>query len=74
VAKAEIATLTDEVQAVGSLQSVQGVMLRPESSGRIAKLGFSDGQRVQQGQLLVQLDDTLQQAQLQQARAQASIA
>ncbi len=66
--------MTDEVQAVGSLQSVQGVMLRPESSGRIAKLGFSDGQRVQQGQLLVQLDDTLQQAQLQQARAQASIA
>ena len=67
-------TLTDDVQAVGSLKSSQGVMLRPEVSGRIARLGFSEGQRVRRGQLLVQLDDTLQQAQLKQAEAQASIA
>ena len=65
--------LSDEVQAVGSLKSVQGVMLRPESSGRISKLGFADGARVVKGQLLVQLDDTLQQAQIKQAEAQASI-
>ena len=74
VALAQSATLTDEVQAVGSLKSAQGVMLRPESSGRIARLGFADGARVNKGQLLVQLDDTLQQAQLKQAEAQASIA
>jgi len=74
VAKAEAMTLTDDVQAVGSLKSSQGVMLRPEVSGRIARLGFTDGQGVKRGQLLVQLDDTLQQAQLKQAEAQASIA
>jgi membrane fusion protein (multidrug efflux system) len=74
VARAEAMTLTDDVQAVGSLKSSQGVMLRPEVSGRIARLGFSEGQRVRRGQLLVQLDDTLQQAQLKQAEAQASIA
>jgi len=74
VARAEAMTLTDDVQAVGSLKSSQGVMLRPEVSGRIARLGFVEGQRVRRGQLLVQLDDTLQQAQLQQAEAQASIA
>jgi len=74
VARAETVTLTDDVQAVGSLKSSQGVMLRPEVSGRIARLGFADGQRIRRGQLLVQLDDTLQQAQLQQAEAQASIA
>ncbi len=66
--------MTDDVQAVGALKSEQGVMLRPEVSGRIARLGFAEGQRVQKGQLLVQLDDTLQQAQLKQAQAQASIA
>jgi membrane fusion protein (multidrug efflux system) len=49
-------------------------MLRPEVSGRVASLGFGDGQRVRRGQLLVQLDDTLQRAQLKQAEAQASIA
>jgi membrane fusion protein, multidrug efflux system len=74
VAPVQAATLTDDVQAVGSLRSSQGVMLRPEVSGRVAQLGFRDGQTVKRGQLMVQLDDTLQRAQLQQAQAQASIA
>ena len=74
VATAQAMRLQDEVQAVGTLRSRQGVMLRPEVSGRIARLGFSDGQRVRRGQVLVQLDDTLQRAQQQQAEAQASIA
>jgi len=74
VARASAVRIEDDAQAVGSLRSKQGVMLRPEVSGRIARIGFTDGQRVRRGQLLVQLDDTLQRAQLQQAQAQASIA
>ena len=74
VGKVEVARIEDDALAVGSLRAVQGVMLRPEVSGRISRLGFTDGQRVKKGQLLVQLDDALQQAQLQQAQAQASIA
>lgn len=66
--------LVDEVQAVGTLRPLQGVVLRPEVSGRVVKLGFADGQRVKRGALLVQLDDTLQQAQLKQSEAQAGIA
>ena len=65
--------LEDDAQAVGTLRSNQGVMLRPEVSGRIVWLGFADGQRVQRGQRMVQLDDTLQQAQLRQSEAQAGI-
>ena len=71
---AESASLTDDVQAVGSLKSARSVVVRPEVSGRIAKLGFAEGGRIQKGQLLVQLDDTLQQAQMKQAEAQANIA
>ncbi len=74
VAKAETITLTDEVSAVGSLRARQGVMVRPEVSGRISRLGFADGQAVKRGQMLLQLDDTLQRAQVQQADAQARIA
>lgn len=74
VARAGVMRLRDETSTVGSLRSRQGVMLRPEASGRIDKLGFKDGDRVRRGQLLVQLDDTLQRAQLAQAKAQASIA
>lgn len=74
VAVAAPMRLQDETRTVGSLRARQGVVLRPETSGRIEKLGFADGARVRRGQLLVQLDDTLQRAQLAQAKAQASIA
>lgn len=74
VARAEARDLTDDTTAVGSLRSRQGVVIRPEVSGRIVRLGFTDGQRVRRGQLLVQFDDALPQAQLRQAEAQLAIA
>lgn len=74
VAKVTAMTLVDETQSVGSLRSRQGVMLRPEVAGRVAKIFFNDGQRVSKGQLLVQFDDQLQAAQLSQAKAEMSIA
>lgn len=74
IGRVELARIEDDAQAVGSLRARQSVMLRPEVSGRIARFGFESGARVKRGQLLVQLDDTLQRAQLQQAQAQASIA
>lgn len=67
-------SLQDDAQAVGTLRSRQSVTLRPEVSGRVAKIAFEDGARVRRGQLLVQLDDVLQQAELSQAQAQLSIA
>ena len=73
-AKVEVMHLTDDTQAVGSLRSRRGVVIRPEVSGRITQLNFSDGQRVKKGQLLVQFDDQLPQAQVQQALAEVSIA
>jgi membrane fusion protein, multidrug efflux system len=74
IARVELMRLTDDAQAVGSLRSRQSVVLRPEVSGRITQLNFRDGQRVRRGQLLVQLDDQLPRAQVQQARAELSIA
>ena len=73
-AKVEIIKLTDDTQAVGSLKSRQGVMLRPEVSGRITALNFKDGDRVRKGQLLVQFDDQLPVAQMKQSQAELSIA
>lgn len=67
-------TMRDDAEAVGSLLSRRSVVLRPEISGRITQLNFSDGQRVRKGQLLVQLDDQLPRAQVQQSRAELSIA
>ena len=74
VARVEVTQLTDDTRAVGSLRSRRGVVLRPEVSGRITELNFTDGQRVRKGQVLVQFDDQLQQAQVQQSQAELSIA
>jgi membrane fusion protein (multidrug efflux system) len=74
VVRVELARLTDDTQAVGSLRSRRGVVLRPEVSGRITQLNFTDGQRVRKGQVLVQFDDQLPQAQVQQSQAELSIA
>lgn len=74
VAKVMRTTLQDDAQSVGSLRSRQSVMVRPEVAGRVKTLGFKDGAQVRKGQLLVQLDDTLQRAELSQAQAQLSIA
>ncbi len=74
VGRVEVLRLTDDAQAVGSLRSRQSVVLRPEVSGRVTQLNFRDGDRVRRGQLLVQFDDQLPRAQVQQAQAELSIA
>jgi membrane fusion protein (multidrug efflux system) len=62
------------VSAVGSLRSENSVMLRPEITGRIVAINFDEGGRVKKGQVLVQLDDSVAKAQLQQAQANLSLA
>jgi membrane fusion protein (multidrug efflux system) len=74
VARVEVIKLSDDAQAVGSLKSRQSVVLKPEVSGRVTQLNFHDGDRVRKGQVLVQLDDQLVKAQVQQAQAELSIA
>jgi len=74
VAQVTKISIRDDAQTVGTLRSRQNVMLRPEVAGRVLTLGFTDGNRVRAGQLLVQLDDTLQRAEVQQSLAQVSIA
>lgn len=74
VARVTVQALRDDAQAVGSLRARNSVMLRPELVGRITALNFRDGGPVRKGQVLVQFDDQLQQAELQQMQAQLAIA
>ncbi len=74
VAKVEVTRLQDDAQSVGTLRSRQNVLLRPEVAGRVQSMGFTDGGRVRKGDILVQLDDVLQRAEVRQAEAQVSIA
>lgn len=74
ITKVRTARLQDDAQAVGTLRSRQSVTLKPETAGRVARIAFNDGAPVRRGQLLVQLEDSLQRAELSQAQAQLSIA
>lgn len=66
--------LAEAVDAVGTLRARQSTVVRAEVGGRITQIFFGDGRQVTKGQPLVQLDDRLQQAQVQQAKAELSIA
>jgi membrane fusion protein (multidrug efflux system) len=66
--------LQDELVATGEFRAVESVLIRPEVAGRVAKIHFKDGARVQAGDLLISLDDALIQAELAQSEAEARLA
>jgi len=68
-APVRLARVQREIEAVGSLRSNESVIIRPEIGGRIAEILFEEGQPVQRGAPLFQLDDTIARAQLEQAKA-----
>lgn len=74
VTQVSTARLIDDINAVGSIRSNEAVVIRPEVSGRIARLNFNDGQHVKKGQLLIAFDATVNQAEVQQAKAELGIA
>src|SRR5690554_17503 len=74
VAVVQSVALARSVAAVGSLSSENSVMLRPEITGRIAAINFKEGGPVQQGQMLIELDSSIQRAQLEQAEAALALA
>jgi len=62
------------ITAVGSLRSDESVTLRPEVAGRISAIDFQEGQQVAKGKPLVRLDPSVAQAELDQARANMTLA
>lgn len=62
------------VPSVGSLEAVQGVDITAELPGRVVKVAFESGERVEQGDLLVKLNTSSEEAQLQAAEAAAELA
>jgi membrane fusion protein (multidrug efflux system) len=60
--------------SVGSLQAVQGVMVTAELTGKVVKIAFTPGTKVQAGDLLVQQDTSTEEAQLRAAEATAALA
>jgi membrane fusion protein, multidrug efflux system len=62
------------LKAVGSTAAVQGVMVSTDQPGIVTKINFESGQTVKEGDLLVQLDVSQEEAQLRSAQAQQKLA
>ncbi|MFN7966839.1 MAG: efflux RND transporter periplasmic adaptor subunit [Acidobacteriota bacterium] len=62
------------LSAVGTVTAVQGVLLRSEVSGTVSRIAFESGGVARQGQLLVELEASTEQARLRAAQARAELA
>ncbi len=62
------------LRAVGSTAAVQGVTVSTDEPGIVQKIAFESGQTVKEGDLLVQLEVSQEQAQLRSAEAQMRLA
>ncbi len=60
--------------AVGSLEAVQGVTVTAEMTGKVVDIAFTAGSRVAAGDLLVQQDISVENAQLRSAESVAELA
>lgn len=66
-------TVRQQIEAIGSLRSDESVVLRPEISGRVSEILFDEGQPVKRGAPLLRLDAAIARAQVNQARASATL-
>lgn len=64
----------DSLQAIGSVDAAQGVMVSPEVAGMVSEIDFDSGATVKKGDLLIKLDTTSEEAQLRAAQAQVELA
>ena len=64
----------ETIPVIGSIEANEQVMLKTEISGKITGIFFEEGQRVEQGDLLIKVYDDDLQAQLSKAQANLSLA
>ncbi len=62
------------LSSVGSLRAVQGVLVSTDLPGIVSKIHFESGSEVKEGDLLLQLDSTEQEAQLRSSEARLELA
>ncbi|MEO3386473.1 efflux RND transporter periplasmic adaptor subunit [Mesorhizobium sp. CAU 1741] len=73
VTEAEESSWTPSIEAIGTVNASEGVDLTVETTGIVREVNFTSNQEVEQGELLLQLDDVIQQADLEVSRTQAEL-
>ena len=62
-------TWSDPLEALGTLKADESVTLSATVTDTVAEINFRDGEQVEQGQLLIRLEDAEEQAQLRASQA-----
>ena len=68
-ARVTLTSWSDPIKALGTLEADESITLSATVTDIITQINFRDGEQVEAGQLLVQLEDSEEQAQLRAARA-----
>jgi len=69
----KVANSEQTLSAIGSLHSEESVVIAAEIAGRITRIGFNEGVKIKAGKMLVQLDDSVLQAELDRAMASRNL-
>lgn len=73
-AKVEAKTWSPSIGAIGTAKAANGVELAFETAGIVSQIRFKANQNVRQGEILVQLDDTVERADIQDVQANVKTA
>src|SRR5262249_42785516 len=74
VFRAEAGTWEGSLAAVGTIAPAKGVNVSNEAAGTVTRIAFESGAVVREGQMLVELDTSVERAQLASARARKELA
>lgn len=73
-AAVETADVVEDIRAFGTLVANERVVVAPEIAGRVARIPFAEAERVRKGDVLVELDATILEAELAKARSDLDLA
>ncbi|MCB1692197.1 MAG: efflux RND transporter periplasmic adaptor subunit [Pseudomonadales bacterium] len=68
-ARAEIKTIIDKIESIGTAAANESVLLTPKVTETVRKVNFDDGMYVERGDILVELTNAEETAQLSEAQA-----
>ncbi|CUS37555.1 putative Multidrug efflux transporter, membrane fusion protein [Candidatus Nitrospira nitrificans] len=74
IAPVTVGSITESIQAVGTLEAVASITVRPEIAGVIRRIHFQDGQVVERAAPLLELEQEELQSQVTQAAAEENMA
>jgi membrane fusion protein, multidrug efflux system len=73
-ARVAVGTVIEDLRALGTLRPNEAVTVSTEIAGRVERIGFAEGQPVRAGEVLVELDAAILQAEAAKARSDLTLA